>query len=180
MVSALLITASCQRSQHGAPSSLEQQASSGNAAAQYLLGEMYDYGSGGVDQDDDEAALWYRKAAEQGYARAQMGLGDVYSRSESPDFTQAAVWYRKAAEQGDARAQHRIGVQYLVGLGTPQDFAEAYFWLDLAAVGEPYAADAKDDAKDRDEAASHLTPADLSREQERARKWLEDHPTKPQ
>ena len=32
----------------------------------------------------------------------------------------------------------------------------------------------------RDEASSHLTPADLSREQERARKWFEDHQAKPQ
>jgi hypothetical protein len=29
-------------------------------------------------------------------------------------------------------------------------------------------------------AASHLTPADLAREQARARKWFEDHPAKPQ
>lgn len=35
-------------------------------------------------------------------------------------------------------------------------------------------------AKSRDEAASHLTPADLSREQERARKWFEAHQAKPQ
>jgi hypothetical protein len=65
---------------------------------------------------------------------------------------------------------------YALGHGVPQDFAEAYFWLDLAAAG-PLAEWA---AKDRDEAASHLTPADLSREQERARKWFEAHQTKPQ
>jgi hypothetical protein len=33
-------------------------------------------------------------------------------------------------------------------------------------------------AKDRDAVASHLSPADLSRVQERARKWFEDHPAK--
>jgi hypothetical protein len=32
----------------------------------------------------------------------------------------------------------------------------------------------------RDEAASHLTPADLARAQERAREWFEEHQVKPQ
>jgi TPR repeat protein len=62
----------------------------------------------------------------------------------------------------------------------PQDFAEAYFWFDLAAAGNVSGVTQKDTAKTRDDAASHLTPADLSREQERARKWFEDHPAKPQ
>jgi len=35
-------------------------------------------------------------------------------------------------------------------------------------------------AKARGETASHLTPVDLSRAQERARKWFEDHRAKAQ
>jgi hypothetical protein len=63
------------------------------------------------------------------------------------------------------------------------------YWLatvfDLAASGAQEGSD-KDAAKtktwlgSRDEAASHLTPSDLSRVQERARKWFENHPAKPQ
>ena len=94
------------------------------------------------------------------------------------DYTQAAEWYRKAAEQGLDNAQYNLGVLYNDGQGVPQDYAEAYFWLDLGAAGKP--PDAEQVAKDRDEAASHLTPADLSREQERARKWFEAHQAKPQ
>jgi hypothetical protein len=60
----------------------------------------------------------------------------------------------------------------------PQDYAEAYFWLDLAAAGK-IENDQEDIAKARDEAASHLTAADLSRVQERARKWFEAHPAQP-
>jgi hypothetical protein len=96
------------------------------------------------------------------------------------DFAQAAAWFRKAAEQGDADAQYSLGGLYYIGQGVPQDWAEAYYWNDLAAAGKPVASNATDAAKYRDKAASHLTPADLSREQERAREWLEAHQAKPQ
>jgi TPR repeat protein len=43
------------------------------------LGVMY-YGGEGVPQDYAEAVKWYRKAADQGYAPAQAGLGAVLKR----------------------------------------------------------------------------------------------------
>ena len=45
---------------------------------------------------------WYRKAAEQGDAKAQNNLGVVYDRGEGvpQDDAEAVKWYRKAAEQG--------------------------------------------------------------------------------
>jgi TPR repeat protein len=129
-----------------------------------------------------QAALWFRKAADQGDAEAQDALGDLYDSDQGglQDYEQAAFWYRKAADQGYADAQWSLGGLYLDGQGVPRDYAEAYFWYDLAAAGEQDASDSKQVAKSRDEAASHLTPADLSREQERARKWFEAHPAKPQ
>jgi hypothetical protein len=75
---------------------------------------------------------------------------------------------------------HSLGLFYYSGKGVPQDSAEAYFWYDLAAASATVDFDAERFAKDRDEAASHLTPADLSREQERARNWFEAHQAKPQ
>ena len=62
-------------------------------------------------------------------------------------------------------------VQLIAG----QQCSEAYFWDDLAAAGKLEAAKQKDATKHRDDAASHLTAADLSRVQERARKWAESH-----
>ena len=49
-------------------------AEAGNATAQYNLGLLYDKGQG-VPQDDQEALRWWRKAAEQGLAKAQAALG---------------------------------------------------------------------------------------------------------
>ena len=69
------------------------------------MGNSYYYGQG-VSQDYNEAAKWYRKAAEQGYEKAQYNLGNsyYYGRGVSQDYNEAAKWYRKAAEQGDADA----------------------------------------------------------------------------
>jgi TPR repeat protein len=160
---------------------IRELAASGNAEAQYNLGLLYDSGQG-VPQDYAQEAAWYRKAAEQGNANAQTALGSMYVNGQRvpQDNAQAAAWWRKAADQGNADGQFGLGLLYDRGSGVPRDFAEAYFWFDLAAAGNVSGVTQKDTAKTRDDAASHLTPADLSREQERARKWFEDHPAKPQ
>ncbi len=46
----------------------------GNAAAQTYLGLLFETGRG-VPQNYTEAAMWYRRAAEQGDSRAQYSLG---------------------------------------------------------------------------------------------------------
>ena len=45
----------------------------GDARGQFELGTMFFCGQG-VPQSDQEAALWFRKAAEQGHAEAQAAL----------------------------------------------------------------------------------------------------------
>ena len=127
-------------------------------------------------------------AADQGQADAQFNLGMLYTHDEGDwqdDYAQKALWYRKTAEQGDARAQYNLGVLYYKGHGVPRDFAKAYFWFDLATAAEQDASLVEQTTKYRatkyrDEAAFHLTPADLVRAQERARKWSEAHQEKPQ
>ena len=152
-----------------------------DAEAQDALGDLYDSGRG-VSRDYAEAALWYRKAAEQDDADAQDSLGNLYYKGQGvpQDDAQAATWFRKAAEQGAAGAQYHLGGLYYWGRGVPQDYAEAYFWLDVAVAGNLDALSAEWIAKYRDEAASHLTPADLFSAQKRARKWFEAHQAKPQ
>jgi TPR repeat protein len=52
----------------------------------------------GVPQDYAQAALWYRKAAEQGLAEAQLGLGTLYGggRSGPQDFVESYFWFNLA------------------------------------------------------------------------------------
>ena len=63
------------------------------------MGVCY-YNGEGVDQDKAVAVEWLRKAAEQGYARAQNNLGYCYEYGQGVDKDTAVAveWYRKAAE----------------------------------------------------------------------------------
>jgi TPR repeat protein len=66
------------------------------------------YGDGrGVERDIDEAAKWYRKAAEKGVKEAQFRLGGLYERGEGvpKDLEYAFGWYSVASHLGLARAQ---------------------------------------------------------------------------
>jgi TPR repeat protein len=57
-------------------------ANDGDASAQFNLGLMYTTGQG-VQQDDAAAALWFRKAAEQGYAPPNPISGPSFSTAEA-------------------------------------------------------------------------------------------------
>ena len=74
------------------------------------IGHMYDKGEG-VEQNDLEAVKWYRMAAEQGLAEAQMNLGFMVEngRGAQQNSSEAVVWYRRAAKQGEADAQNNLG-----------------------------------------------------------------------
>lgn len=62
---------------------------------------------------------------------------------------------------------------YNNGLGVAQNYAEAYYWFAIAAHGETDSGKQEQIIKLRDDAASHLTPTVLSREQKRVSEWLE-------
>lgn len=75
----------------------------------YQIGYMYDHGEG-VAQDGKEAAVWYRKAAEKGHAKAQYRLGMLYSTGfgVEQDQKEAERWFRRAAGQGFRPAKDAI------------------------------------------------------------------------
>ena len=115
-----------------------------------------------MPQDFKQAAAWYRKAAEQGDAIAQLQLGRMYFAGQGvpQDFKQAYVWTREAAEQRVAKAQFILGVMYGQGRGVPQDDQKAYAWVSVAAVNGVGQA-----AEVRDSVARELTPAALAEAQ---------------
>jgi TPR repeat protein len=89
---------------------LKPDSAPADAAAQFALALNYDTGAGEI-QDDAQAATWYRKAAEQGFALAQFNLAIMYDQGQgvTKDQTEAAKWFRKAADRGDAGAQFQMG-----------------------------------------------------------------------
>ena len=113
---------------------LMKHAASGNADAQFNLGFRYGLGNG-VKKNDQQAALWYRKAAEQGHADAQLALGLSYTVGAGVvgDLKEAVRWLRKAAEQGNADAQLVLSDYYQEGIGVEKDVNESVRWLQKAA-----------------------------------------------
>jgi len=84
----------------------QDKAEQGDVISQHFLGISYL----GL-KDYILAAKWFEKAAEQGYADAQMKLGlQLFTGQGIPeDKVKGIEWIRKAAEQGYARAQFHMG-----------------------------------------------------------------------
>jgi TPR repeat protein len=113
---------------------LEQDAATGDAAAQTKLGLIHAKGLG-VPKDPKKALPWFQKAAAQGYAEAQYCVGVVYDIGDgvAQDHAAAASWYRKAATQGYLKAQINLANMLDRGDGVPQDQAEGAIWYRKAA-----------------------------------------------
>ncbi len=115
-------------------------AETGDAAVQFGLGLKF-AASQGDGQDYAQAAMWYRKAAEQNHPLAQFNLGLMYAAGQgvARDEATAVAWFRKSAEQGDAGAQHHLGAscRRACFTGRREDVCEskveAYKWFHLAA-----------------------------------------------
>ena len=114
---------------------LRQIAGQGDARAQTELGERYEYGRDGVQQDFGMAVSWFRRAADQGFAAGQAALGVMYGtgRGVAQDYGEAVSWLRRAAEQGLASGQYNLGNRYENGSGVAQDYGEAVSWFRRAA-----------------------------------------------
>lgn len=108
---------------------LEKKAAGGDVMAWCRLGLRHEQGYG-VAQDNCQAALCYRKAAEKGQVEAQYRLGSLYYHGQGvpKDLNQAAKWYKIAAEQGYTPAQAALGNMYVLGEGVPKDSSKAAYW----------------------------------------------------
>ena len=93
-----------------------------NAAGDFQKGiESYQHGK------SSEAAKWFRKAADQGYVKAQYFLGLMYHEGAGviKDYAETVKWYRRAAAKGHVSAQSNLGKMYENGHGVLKDDAEA-------------------------------------------------------
>ena len=145
---------------------LRPLATQGNADAQFVLGVMYKYGQG-VVQDHKEAVKWFRLAAAQGDEFSQYNLGLMYDNGQGvvEDPKEAVKWYRLAAAQGFALAQSMLGTLYEVGRGVPQNYGRAHIWYNLSASNGDYNA-----LKHRDRVGTKLNSSQIQQAQEMASK----------
>jgi len=161
----------------GLDPALLAKANAGDAGAQVQVGEAYEAGKG-VAHDPNQAAAWYRKAADQKSISAELHLAELYRDGDGKkfprDMEQAAAWYRKAADQGDAGAQGTLGMLYSLGQGVARSDVEAYFWLDLAAsVNGPNQAQY---IANRQNVGTRITADELADVEDRVAQWKASHP----
>jgi V8-like Glu-specific endopeptidase len=135
---------------------------------------MYNYGRG-VKKDYAAAVHWYRKAAEQGHARAQNSLGIMYAigRGVPRDTAQAARWYGKSADQGLGQAQYNLGRMFADGHGVPRDNIQAFMWFNIALDHDHRMA-----LSARDRITKRMTPAEITEARKRTGEWWGKHKTK--
>lgn len=115
---------------------LRIDATNGDPAAQHLLASKYLLG---VDREIDPAlaAVWFKKAAQQGNADAQYALGVLYlngGRGVPKNLSAARGWFVLAAKQGSAGALQRLGEIYDQGQGVERDPVRAKRYFDMSAA----------------------------------------------
>ena len=159
-------------SDHKPIANIRAEAENGDAKSQYELGNAYFYGKLGMAKDYVEAVQWFRKSAEQNFAKAQMTLGVCYGvgYGVTKDDAQAMQWYRKAADQNFAAAQSTLSSRYERGEGVERDVVEAYKWILLAAGNG--SSNAKRNLKAREDS---LTPEQIAEGKHRADDWRKQH-----
>ncbi|MDB6109401.1 MAG: hypothetical protein JWR69_1151, partial [Pedosphaera sp.] len=155
---------------------LQAAADSGDAKAQDKLGDFF-----AMRFDYTRALVWYRKAAAQGVANSQFGLGRMLMRKgvdwsgkilSRTDIDEAIKWYARAANQRCAQAQVDLGQFYEKGELVTQDYSEAYKWYALAAKGNAGEAPTVNGKAYRDGLGLKMTPAQTAEAQRRVEKFL--------
>ncbi len=108
----------------------KKAADSGDAQSAYNLGQLYADGGHGLESDDQEAFVWFHKAAEKDHLLAQIRLAYMYKngRGVTENLEEAIKWMKRAAEKDDAEAQYELGELYERNL----EWAEAVRWYKKA------------------------------------------------
>jgi TPR repeat protein len=83
-----------------------------------------------------EALLWYQRAAEQKYPRAFGRLGHLYEEWAYKDESSAVDNYKRGAELGDADSTAQLGIRYYYGTGVPKDERAALRYLEAVPESE--------------------------------------------
>jgi TPR repeat protein len=113
----------------------QTMAEKGQATAQYKLAMMYETGKG-IEQNIEQARLWYGRAALQNYKPARHRL--TYLDIRQNGFTPAhQIWLKdlmRDAESKDGEALFLLGQMQAEGIGMPRDLNQSARSLRQAAA----------------------------------------------
>jgi hypothetical protein len=161
---------------------IKAAAEAGDPASQDKLAEAFI-----MRADSEQAEIWYRKAAEQGFAHAQGRLGNrLLMRSRmsvsSTPAARAAMseeavrWITLAANQGDKRGQADFADICLEGKLVKQDLVEAYKWGELASRGSMIDVATFAGGSSRDGATLKMDADQIAEAQRRAAAFIPHQP----
>ena len=113
-------------------------AETGDAKAQFDLGECLFAVSFHLPDYRYEATKWFEQAAQQDYPKAMKTLAEIYEKGiyTEIDRQKAEKWrigLEEIAKQGDADAQYELGNCYYNGYGVEKDESVADKWFRKAA-----------------------------------------------
>lgn len=116
------------------PLSLRLAAANGDPSAEFEVGARLAEGKG-TDQNFKDAAKWYQRSADRGFAQAQYRLGTLYERGlgVKADEARAKEWYQRAAERGNIKAMHNLAVLSANAKSGAPDYTTAAKWFSEAA-----------------------------------------------
>lgn len=117
-----------------APSTLQQAALAGDAAALYEIASRAAEGRG-ITKDTSAAARLFERASQAGLPPAQERLAMMHEKGDGVplDLKQAAFWYERAALGGNIRAMHNLATLLASGKNGKPDYAAAMRWYGEAA-----------------------------------------------
>ncbi len=116
-----------------AKAKLEPLAQSGDAIAQYVLGDIIVRFANVLYKN--EGVIWLQEAAKAGVPNAMNDLAVIYAegRLVTADQKRADELLRQAASLGFAPAYYNLGTRAARGIGRPPDLFDAMEWFRLAA-----------------------------------------------
>jgi TPR repeat protein len=101
-------------------------ANQGDYPSQHMLALMYQQGQA-VEQNEDLALTWLRKAASKGHVDAQYDLGRTLTQTQT---NQALYWLQKAASKGHVKAGYMLAaLMAQQHITNPQKVSQAWRWL---------------------------------------------------
>ena len=151
--------------------SLSKAAKAGQAAAQFYLATKYQSGKD-VAQSHQHAFSWFKAAADQGLAAAQLNVGRMLADGigTKKDETLARQYLEKAASRGDNRASFNLAVME----EKKKNYMGAYQWYELSTRDGMLDNKVISLSEGKKTAlAANLSPEQIRQARDRADQWIQ-------
>lgn len=150
---------------------LLEEANAGQPGAAFYVATRYQFGRD-VQKDLGQAFTWYKKAADQGVAAAQLNVGRMLAdgMGTTKNESQARNYLEKAASHGDNRASFNLALME----EQQKNYLNAYQWYELSTRDGMLDNKVINMSETKKTAlAANLTPEQIRQAVDRADQWIQ-------